>query len=435
MSVKTSQRKPPKPHTLHPGDNPLNLDPSQKEEVEAVALLLRRNRELEVLNTISQAISNSRSLNQTLEIALSNVLSIMESDTGWICLLATDGTCSAFVGQQGLCWQKDAEGYNICLRDCVCKHVQQTQEVVFIDHLHPTCPLLMVKSPDGSAITAHASIPLTFKSRVVGQLNIASHDGNCLNRVGLSLLSAIGPQLGVAIENARLWEDIQQKELMQEALIKKVVSAQEDERQRLARELHDEIGQMLTSLLIGLKVLDGSEAPPEIHALNADMKNTVSQILDSIRDLALELRPYILDDRGLVPALSNYARRCQTRFGIEVDFVTSGMDGIRLPRETELSIYRIVQESLVNVVRHAQTERASVLLERRDHSIVAIVEDTGQGFDLNEIMSYPDERHRLGLFGLKERAALVGGRLTIESTPGSGTTIFVEVPIPESPSS
>ena len=391
--------------------------------------LQRRNRELEMLSAIVHAVNAPLNLDETLEKALDQVLAVADSDVGWICFLEADGSCKAFVGRQGLCWPAEPGGVSQCLRDCVCHRLQQTGEIVVINTLREGCPLRRVQTETGRPVLGHVSIPLKTKTRIVGQLNIAFSNEDSIRQLDLELLQAVGPQLGVAIENARLWEEVQQKEALRAGLLKKVVLAQEEERRRIARELHDEMGQALTSLLIGLKVTEGTLASPEARTVNNEMKATVAQLFDSVHNLALELRPSLLDDLGLVPALSNYVRKWPALSGVQIDFAATGMAGLRLPREIETTLYRVVQEALTNVVRHAQAQRASVLLERRGNSVVAIVEDNGRGFNVAEVRSEQATRQRLGLYGLQERASLIGGQFTVESTIGRGTTVYVEVPL------
>ena len=134
---------------------------------------------------------------------------------------------------------------------------------------------------------------------------------------------------------------------------------------------------------------------------------------------------------GLVAALEQYFKDCPARLGINVDFEKISFNGERLPREIETTLYRVIQESLTNVARHARVEKASVLLRRNEHSITAIIEDNGVGFDKDEVNGGQAKRPRLGLYGMEERVALIGGVLTIESRPGSGTTIYIEIPVEE----
>jgi signal transduction histidine kinase len=284
----------------------------------------------------------------------------------------------------------------------------------------------MIEDGNERLVTGHISVPLTVKSKIVGQLNIAFNNPEKIVKEDVDLLRTIGPQLAVAIENARLWEELQQKERMRTELLKKVVQAQEDERQRISRELHDELGQSMTSLLIGLKLLEKAGLDDEGYLVIGNLSGTVSGMLSSIHDMALELRPAALDDLGLAPALAQYARESQARLGFKIDFEVIGMNGRRLPREVETTLYRIIQESLTNVARHSMASKTSIILKQSENSIIAIVEDNGIGFDTKQALEKP---HRLGLYGMQERAALVGGKLTVESTIGMGTTIYIEVPL------
>jgi signal transduction histidine kinase len=391
--------------------------------------LQRRNQELEMLNAIVQAVNAPLNLEETLQKALDQVLITADSDVGWICFLEEDGSCRAFVGQQGLCWPAEDGRVSQCLRDCVCHRSHQTGDVVVISALREGCPLLKVKTQTGHPILGHVSIPLKTKTRIVGQLNIAFSNETAVRDLDLDLLQTVGPQLGVAIENARLWEEVRQKDALRAGLLKKVVLAQEEERRRIARELHDEMGQALTSLLIGLKVTEGLATSAEAKAVHGEMKTTVAQMFEGIHNLALELRPALLDDLGLVPAVADYVHKWPDRFGMQIDFASTGMTGLRLPRESEITLYRVVQEALTNVARHAEAQRVSVLIERRGDAVVAIVEDNGRGFDVAAYQAAQASRQRLGIYGLQERATLIGGQFTVESTIGRGTTVYVEVPL------
>ena len=404
-----------------------------REETEAYnKRLLRRNRELAALNEVIRVVSDSTDLSQTMERALEQVLAVIDSDIGWICLLDEDGACWSFVGSnQEMCLSDDGENDHMCLKNCVCHKAQLTRELVWVNALNPGCPLKGSQKDDKRPVIGHISMPLVAKNRVVGQLNIGCHFDRGFDQSDMDLLAAMGPQLGVAIENARLWEEVRRKEVLREELLKKVVSAQEDERRHLSRELHDEMGQRLTSILINLKVLEGVKDRVRAGGLIADIKSVVSQTLETIHQLAVELRPSVLDDLGLVPALEHYVKTCPQRCGFEVDFAAIGMGNKRLPREIETTLYRIVQESLTNAARHSQADRVSLLLEQRGSSVVVIVEDNGIGFNVREAMSPSNGRNKLGLYGIEERAILAGGKLTIESAPGKGATVFVEVPMEE----
>jgi len=202
--------------------------------------------------------------------------------------------------------------------------------------------------------------------------------------------------------------------------LRRVVTGQELERTRLARELHDETGQALTSILLGLRTI--TEADDVEQALE-DVRGLVVSTLQSVRRLAVELRPSALDDYGLVPALERLTATVSEQGGPEVD-LEAQLGDERLPAEVETAFYRIVQEALTNAVKHADAANVSVVLTRTPSSVTAVIEDDGKGMEPER-----DGDAGLGLVGMRERLALLGGRLTIESEPRHGTTVVAEVPL------
>ena len=203
--------------------------------------------------------------------------------------------------------------------------------------------------------------------------------------------------------------------------LQRAVEGQELERRRLARELHDETGQALTSILLGLKSLEESGHSDVVEAVRS-LRELVVQTLQDVRRLAVELRPTALDDFGLPTALERLASSFAEQTGAAVE-LESRLGDDRLPAEVETVLYRIVQEALTNVVKHAQADRVSIVLRRKDGSVTAVIEDDGRGFDRS------DAGEGFGLVGMKERVELVKGRLEIETSRGKGTTLVVEVPV------
>lgn len=230
-------------------------------------------------------------------------------------------------------------------------------------------------------------------------------------------------------ELERSSEEIRRKEEVRTRLLERVISAQEEERRRIARELHDETGQSLTSLALGLQALEGVEDPEELKARTVELRSLVAKTLEEVHLLARALRPSILDDLGLVAALERCVKGYEAATGLRMDFYARGFDGRRLPLHLETALYRIVQEALTNVVKHAQARNVSVLLERRGRDLVAVVEDDGQGFDIDAARHSRGEGQGLGIIGIEERVSLAGGRFTVESKPGMGTTVVVEMPL------
>jgi signal transduction histidine kinase len=204
--------------------------------------------------------------------------------------------------------------------------------------------------------------------------------------------------------------------------LRRVVAGQEVERRRLARELHDETGQALTSILLGLRAVEEA-GNVEVQKSVSDVRELVVATLQDVRKLALQLRPAVLDDFGLVPALERLAQTYSETTGIAVE-LEAGLGEHRLPAEVETTLYRIVQEALTNVVKHADAGKVSVLLVRREGSVTAVIEDDGRGFDPGNT-----REDGLGLLGMRERVELHDGRLKIEAAQGSGTTLVVEMPL------
>jgi signal transduction histidine kinase len=223
--------------------------------------------------------------------------------------------------------------------------------------------------------------------------------------------------------NARLAEALAERNALEQERsdwLLKLINAPEDDRRRVARELHDEMGQHLCVLRIGLNELEASDPARAVR-----LQEQLEEIERSVRRLARDLRPAALDDLGLVTALSTYVEEWSKQTGIAADFYSRN-GGQRLPTAVESTLYRIVQEALTNVARHADAQNVGVVLECASQTVIAIVEDDGRGFDPQQI--WIDGSVHLGLRGIRERAALVGGAVTIESSAGT-TSLFVSVPI------
>jgi signal transduction histidine kinase len=205
--------------------------------------------------------------------------------------------------------------------------------------------------------------------------------------------------------------------------LRRVVSGQELERRRLARELHDETGQALTSILLGLRSVEDAGSPDDMRAAASDLRELVVGTLQDVRRLAVQLRPKALDDFGLVAAVEHLVQTFSEATTIRVD-LEAQLGDERLPAEVETTLYRLVQEALTNIVKHAEASRVSILLVRHSASATVVIEDDGQGFDPGEL-----REEGMGIIGMRERVELHEGRLTVESTPGSGATLVAEVPL------
>jgi signal transduction histidine kinase len=217
---------------------------------------------------------------------------------------------------------------------------------------------------------------------------------------------------------------VAEKEQARDLLLKKLITAQEEERKRIARELHDGVGQMLTSLIVGLRMTQRSNPAGSTQVKTDELCDTAAETLQQVRMLSRELRPSLLDDLGLAAALERYATEFdQLHASVSVDLHCDLPD--RLPTTVETGLYRIVQEAMTNAARHGKATNIGVLVSRRNGTVQTIVEDDGAGFDVDAVRRRSSS---VGIFGMRERAELLGGTLEIESGP-SGTTVYAEIPL------
>jgi PAS domain S-box-containing protein len=214
-------------------------------------------------------------------------------------------------------------------------------------------------------------------------------------------------------------------------LLEQVISAQEEERRRIARELHDETGQSLMSLLVGLHAIEAAGSAREAHTLARKYREIAALALEEVRRMAMGLRPSVLDDLGLAAAVERYAEQYAKSYGISVDVHCQGLEDHRLPSSVETAVYRIIQEALTNIAKHAQATVASIVIEPQPAFLQTIVEDNGCGFDVQQTLHSSGRTAHFGLHGMRERAGLINGTIEIESTVGRGTTIYVQVPLAE----
>ena len=270
------------------------------------------------------------------------------------------------------------------------------------------------------------AVPLVSHEQAVGALCLA-HSAAFSN---YAVIHTLARQLGIALENARLYEQVQEKELLRGELLERTVAAQEEERKRIARELHDDTGQTLTALGVGLGGVEEMVAqnPALAQKQIAELKTMTMRAIDNLRQFIYDLRPSVLDDMGLTSAVRWFAEQYSERLGIQVDFQVIGVKR-HLPSRVATVLFRIAQEGLNNVARHAHATHAKVQLEFAPTAVTLTIEDDGRGFDVDQVLDIHGDRRAWGLLGVQERVALVGGRSTIDSAPGRGTKLTVEIPI------
>ncbi|HEX4956444.1 MAG TPA: GAF domain-containing protein [Thermoanaerobaculia bacterium] len=278
---------------------------------------------------------------------------------------------------------------------------------------------------DRSFEASWLGVPLFARGNVAGLFSLSKREPGYFNEEHLRLAEAMSSQASVAVENAVLFEQMQASTARMQMLSRRLVEVQESERRHIARELHDEAGQALVSLRFGLRLLEREiDGGGSVTGRVAELMQRTDAVIDGLHRLAADLRPASLDHLGLEAALRQYSRSTASKFGLELHFKARGLTGERLPAVVETALYRVAQEAMTNVVRHAHATRLDVLVERRGEWVMVMVEDDGVGFE-------PTQAQRgdhFGLLGLRERAEALGGTLTVESAPGAGTTVVVEVP-------
>jgi PAS domain S-box-containing protein len=262
------------------------------------------------------------------------------------------------------------------------------------------------------------------------EVEIISKDGA---RVPVEVSSRLIYENGVAIGVQGSARDITERKRAREALLtysRRLIAAQEAERGRIARELHDQIGQMLTALKLNLHAIQSARNQGEAGALIEDNLKMLDEALEHVRDLSVDVRPLLLDDLGLVAALRWYVDHQAQRAGVRAEFTCDSLDpDVRFSSELETACFRIAQEALTNVARHARAETVTVWLSRNRDYLILGIEDDGEGFDIEALQRHALAGATLGLRGMEERAYAVGGRVKIDSATNKGTRVFVELPI------
>jgi signal transduction histidine kinase len=275
-----------------------------------------------------------------------------------------------------------------------------------------------------------ACVPLPVGDKVVGVLIVFSPREQLSDEERVMLLG-LADQAGLAIENVQLLDATQKHREELQSLSAQLINAQEAERIRISRELHDQMGQALTAMSINLAAVE-KELPPEVAPTTrerlAETHWLADRTLEQVRQLSFDLRPSMLDDLGLVPTLRWYVNRYAQMLNIEAEFEAMDLEE-RLPAEMETVLYRVAQEALTNIARHAEANKVHIRLERKKAQVRAFIEDDGQGFDVKEVAGRQVPERGMGLLGMRERVASLGGKFSIRSRPGRGTRLTIEIPI------
>jgi PAS domain S-box-containing protein len=386
----------------------------------------RARQTAETLRAANQAFTQTLDLDAVLEALLDYLRRFVPYDKAHVMLVEKDSgvIVRAIRGLEG---QTDFSKIQLEAEDTelpsVIRTLMDTQKSLMIPDISEYEG--WSRPPDTERIGSWLGVPLVASGEVIGLCSMNKAQPGYFTQEHQDLAESLAAQAAIAIQNARLFEQIRIGRERLQTLSRRLVEVQETERRHIARELHDQAGQSLASLMVGLRLLEERANQGEVVAGHvAELKTMADGVLESLHQLASDLRPASLDHLGLVEALRQHVQAFGRQHNLMVQFEAVGLDSRRLAPDQETALFRIVQEALTNVVRHAQATRADVLLERHGNRVIAIVEDDGLGFD----PQLATHSGRLGLLGMRERAEMLNGTLAVESSPGAGTTLFVEVP-------
>jgi signal transduction histidine kinase/DNA-binding response OmpR family regulator len=424
----------------------------------AVQVLAVQAQRLQILHDVDQAVLAARSVSDIAAAVVERVRHVLPCQQACVILFDFDAYRGRVLASDSDGPSALHTGATLPLADLglLGEHWPDSEERVD-EVLELARPARLDEMLAAEGMHSYLRLSLRANGHLIGTLSLAAREPSAFGPEDERTAGQLADSLAVAIQNTRLHEEVAGSREQLQYLSRRLVEVQENERRHVARELHDEAAQGLTALIVKLSVLERDlHCVGDVAARMTDVKQLAAQILEGLHDLAVNLRPVSLDKLGLVPALRQYADQFGRQYGIGVQVEAIGLNRVRLPAEVEIAFYRIVQESLTNVARHSRATNVAVILEmqgapcpadapaaqaaERDSSadgsepegagrLLAIIEDNGVGFDPAVV----GERDRLGLFGMRERARALGGKLTIESSPGSGTTLYVEVPCGSSP--
>ncbi|HUU64231.1 MAG TPA: GAF domain-containing protein [Dehalococcoidia bacterium] len=408
----------------------LRRDVSAERDLESQ--ILRRHHQLLALSHITSAVSGLWDLDAILKIALDNVLEIINGDIGGILLLDEGTQDLRYRVQRGLS-AKYAEEVRMRKGEGIGGTVAQSGEPMLSENISQDPRAAHPDLISAEGLKGFISIPLKAKDQVVGVMNLASHVAGRFSADDVSLLSSIGDYLGTAIEHARLHARLESAGKRYQTLLQHSLSAQEDERKRIARELHDETSQSITSLTLNLQAIIQMAEMKGIEdtELMEKIKMTHSYAIHAgheVVKLMKELRPTLLDELGLPAAIHRYAKDTLQVQGIEVSAEFIGTEE-RLSPEVEVTLFRVAQGVIGNILEHSMAKNTSIKLVCSVSECQLCIEDDGQGFNVDKITRVDPSGRGAGVFTMKERVKLVGGVCHIDSRPGQGTRVVVNVPL------
>jgi len=391
-----------------------------------------RHLELLALSRVSAALSGLWDLDAILKVALDNMLNIMDGNIGGILLVDEETQTLSYRVHQGLS-ARYVEEMHLRLGEGIAGSVAQSGKSVLLEDISTDPRVAYRDLVSSEGLKAFISVPLRAKDKVLGVINVASRTSHRFTSDDVHLLHSIGDQLGVAIEQASLYERLRKARERYRQLARQTLVAQEEERRRIARELHDETSQTLSGLALQLQALvdmaemSGSQDAEFISGLKK-VQSLAVRVHSEVSRLIADLRPAILDTLGLVPAVRKYAEASLRPVNINVSVETRGVER-RLATEVEAGLFRFAQGAIGNIVQHSRARNATIILEYGDDELLVQIRDDGEGFDVSKMTDIEESGRGRGVFSMRERIGLLGGTSWMESKLGQGTTVWARVPI------
>jgi signal transduction histidine kinase len=398
----------------------LRLELVERQQAEE-ALRLYAER-LRILREIDRGILAAQSLAEIALAALRHMRELVPCLRASVMLFDFESHTATVLAAHVNGETKIGTGQRLALDELGGVEILRQGEVYSVEDFQPS-PSVQVLRAEG--VRSFIRVPLIAQGELIGSLNAGASSPDAFTPEYLDIAREVADQLAVAIRDVRLFEQVRAGAERLQTLSRRVVEVQESERRNIARELHDEVGQALTGLKL---ILDVSLRLPDdaVKSSLREAQTLVNDLMVRVREMSLDLRPAILDDLGLLPALLWHFDRYTTQTRVRVTFNHAGLEGRRFPPEVETAAYRIVQESLTNVARHAQVNEVTVRLWADANALGVQVEDAGVGFDPQAALSTPASS---GLTGMRDRAVLLGGELTVESSLGGVTRLTAELPL------
>jgi signal transduction histidine kinase len=392
----------------------------------------RQQPEVLALSRISAALSGLWDLDAILGVGLDSALDIMNGTIGEILLIDEKSRSLSHLAHRGLS-KEFVETVRLSLGEGITGSVAQSGKAILLEDISSDPRVAHRELIITEGLKAFISVPLRARDKVLGVLNVASHIPRKFTTNDVHLLYAIGDQLGIAIEHAMLYERLRKARERLRKLARQNLVAEEEERRRIARELHDETSQSLSGIALQLQALIEMSAlsgQPDIEfvaglkkvqALTVQVHNEVSRLISN-------LHPALLDTLGLIPAVRQHAESRLQPLEMNVSVETRGTE-MRFPSDVEAALFRFIQSAVGNVAQHSRAKNVAVILEYKPDEFSMSVADDGQGFDVSEITDVEESGRGRGLFSMRERIGFLGGTSGMESEVGKGTTVWAKMPI------